>query len=238
MQIDNRRALVVGGSGGIGREIADLFAQSGASVVVADRAAAPDGSHKHVGIDVTDEASVRRAIAEAREILGGDIEILVNSAGILSQCYAEEMTLEEWRRTIDVDLTGVFLVSREVVGPMAAQGWGRIINIASQLGIKGAPMMTHYAAAKAGVIAFTKSLALEVSGRGVLVNAIAPGPIDTQLSSDLDPEWRAKKISELPIGRFGKPAEVAPSALLLASEPGGNLYTGQTLGPNSGDVMQ
>lgn len=237
MRIENRRALIVGGNGGIGREIADLFARSGAEVVVADRLPAADGTHPSVEIDVTNEVSVRRAVNEAREILGGDIDILVNSAGILSQCFAESMSHEEWRRTIDVDLTGVFLVSREVVGPMTAQGWGRIINIASQLGIKGSPMMTHYAAAKAGVIGFTKSLALEVSPRGVLVNAIAPGPIDTDMTSDLDPDWRRNKMAELPIGRFGTPAEVAPTALLLASEPGGNLYTGQTLGPNSGDVM-
>jgi 3-oxoacyl-[acyl-carrier protein] reductase len=97
--------------------------------------------------------------------------------------------------------------------------------------------MAHYAAAKAGVVAFTKSLALEVSGQGVLVNAIAPGPIETALLDGITAQWREEKLSELPLGRFGLPDEVAPTAVLLASDPGGNLYAGQTLGPNSGDVM-
>jgi 3-oxoacyl-[acyl-carrier protein] reductase len=120
---------------------------------------------------------------------------------------------------------------------MLAQRWGRIINVASQLGIKGGAELTHYAAAKAGVIGFTKSLALEVSKDNVLVNAIAPGPIVTTLVDGLSPDWKTAKAKELPLGRFGLAEEVAPIAVLLASEPGGNLFVGQTLGPNSGDVM-
>src|SRR5690606_25142164 len=120
---------------------------------------------------------------------------------------------------------------------MIDRRWGRIINIASQLGINGGPSMAHYAAAKAGVIAFTKSLALEVSRHNVLANAIAPGPVETAMVAGVTQEWREAKTRELPRGRFGQPAEAAPSALLLASEPGGNLFVGQTLGPNSGDVM-
>jgi 3-oxoacyl-[acyl-carrier protein] reductase len=120
---------------------------------------------------------------------------------------------------------------------MLERRWGRIINIASQLGIKGGHGLAHYAAAKAGVIGLTKSLALEVSARGVLVNAIAPGPIDTPMVEGITEDWKAAKRAELPLGRFGRPEEVAPTAVLLASDPGGNLYVGQTLGPNSGDVM-
>jgi 3-oxoacyl-[acyl-carrier protein] reductase len=97
--------------------------------------------------------------------------------------------------------------------------------------------MTHYAAAKAGVIALTKSLALEVSSQGILVNAVAPGPIDTAMIAGISENWRERKKAELPLGRFGIPEEVAPTVVLLASDPGGNLYVGQTLGPNSGDVM-
>ena len=120
---------------------------------------------------------------------------------------------------------------------MLGQGWGRIINIAPQLGIKGGAELGHYAAAKAGVIGFTKSLALEVSQQGILVNAIAPGPIETPLVDGISSAWKTAKAAELPLGRFGRALEVAPTAVLLASEPAGNLFVGQTLHPNSGDVM-
>ncbi|MCE3551507.1 SDR family oxidoreductase [Pseudonocardia sp. RS11V-5] len=234
MRITGRRALVVGGAGGIGAAIADTFADAGATVLVADRR--PPGRHPGITLDVTDEQSVADGVAEAVARLGG-IDVLVNSAGVLDQAEVATMPTETWRRTIDVDLTGVFLVTRAVLPHMTAQRWGRIITIASQLGIKGSPSMAHYAAAKAGVIGFTKSLAQEVAGAGVLVNAIAPGPVETEMTADLTPDWRAGKTAELPLGRFGAAAEVAPTALLLASEPGGNLYVGQTLHPNSGDVM-
>jgi 3-oxoacyl-[acyl-carrier protein] reductase len=120
---------------------------------------------------------------------------------------------------------------------MLERGGGRIINIASQLGIKGGTGLTHYVAAKAGVIGMTKAMALELAEHNILVNAIAPGPIVTPLIEGLSEEWKAAKQAELPIGRFGQAHEVAPTALLLASSPAGDLYTGQTLGPNSGDVM-
>jgi 3-oxoacyl-[acyl-carrier protein] reductase len=119
---------------------------------------------------------------------------------------------------------------------MRAARYGRIINIASQLALKGGPGLAHYCAAKAGVIGFTKSLAREVAADGITVNCIAPGPIDTPLTGSSAETTEATRLA-LPLARIGLPAEVAPSAVLLASEPGGNLYTGQTLGPNSGDVM-
>jgi 3-oxoacyl-[acyl-carrier protein] reductase len=147
------------------------------------------------------------------------------------------MTPEMWNQTLAVDLTGVFYVCRHTVTGMIEQRWGRIINISSQLGIKGAPAMSHYVAAKAGLIGFTKSLALEVAKHNVLVNVIAPGPVETAMVAGVTEEWKKAKMLELPLGRFGVVEEVAPSALLLASDPGGNLFVGQTLGPNSGDVM-
>jgi 3-oxoacyl-[acyl-carrier protein] reductase len=112
-----------------------------------------------------------------------------------------------------------------------------VINLASQLAIKGGVSLSHYSAAKAGVIGLTKSLALEVASAGVLVNAIAPGPIETPMVDGISAQWKREKMAELPLGRFGRPEEVAPTAVLLASSPGGDLYVGQTLGPNSGDVM-
>ena len=221
-----RQVLVVGGASGIGAAIAEAFRAEDATVSTADLRGAD-----HV-VDVTDEASVA-ALADA----AGPVDVLVNSAGILTESPLVSMSPAQWRQTIDVDLTGIFLTCRFVVPGMVERGWGRVINIASQLGIKGGVGLVHYSAAKAGVIGLTKSLALEVAAAGVLVNAIAPGPIETPLVEGITDEWKVAKRRELPLGRFGVPAEVAPTAVLLASDPGGNLYVGQTLGPNSGDVM-
>jgi 3-oxoacyl-[acyl-carrier protein] reductase len=232
--LENRTALVVGGASGIGRAIATAYVREGARVVVADRAEV--SGFDSVPIDVTDETSVAAAVAAAIGLLG-EIDILVNSAGILTEAPLIEMDLATWTQTLAVDLTGVFLCCRHAVPRMVERGHGRVINIASQLGIKGGQGLSHYSAAKAGVIGLTKSLALEVSARGVLVNAIAPGPIETPMVDGITEEWKAAKRAELPLGRFGRPEEVAPTAVLLASDPGGNLYVGQTLGPNSGDVM-
>ncbi len=229
----NGRAVVVtGGASGIGAAIAQAFRDNGDRVVVLDRAGTADG----IAVDVADEDSVREAFAAARERLG-PIDVLVNSAGLLTESPLEKMSLEMWNETISVDLTGVFLCCREVVGEMRDRKWGRIINIASQLAIKGGTGLTHYSAAKAGVVGFSKALALETAADNVLVNSIAPGPIETPLVEGISEDWKKAKRAGLPLQRFGVPAEVAPTALLLASDPGGNLYVGQTLGPNSGDVM-
>ena len=229
----NGRAVVVtGGSSGIGKAIADAFLANGDRVAVLDRAGGDGAIH----VDVADEASVRAAFAEARDRLGA-IDVLVNSAGLLTESPLEDMSLAMWNETLTVDLTGVFLCCREVVGEMRQRKWGRIINIASQLAIKGGVGLTHYSAAKAGVVGLSKALALETASDNVLVNCIAPGPIETPLVEGISESWKAAKRAELPLQRFGTPAEVAPAALLLASDPGGNLFVGQTLGPNSGDVM-
>jgi 3-oxoacyl-[acyl-carrier protein] reductase len=241
--LSGRVALVVGGASGIGRAIAEAFVRQGARTVVGDRdgeraiAVAQDlGASGGWAMEVTDPSSVEAAVrATEREV--GPVDVLVNAAGILTEAPFTEMSLQRWQETIDVDLTGVFTCCSTVVPGMLERRWGRVINIASQLGIKGGRGLTHYSAAKAGVLGFTKALALEVAPHGVLVNAIAPGPIDTPMVEGISEDWKAAKRQELPLGRFGVPAEVAPTAVLLASDPGGNLYVGQTLGPNSGDVM-
>lgn len=229
---EGRAVVVTGGASGIGKAIAEAFTANGDRVAVLDRS----GAAGSIAVDVSDEASVKAAFATARSRVGG-IDILVNSAGLLTESPLEDMTLAMWNETIAVDLTGVFLCCREVVGEMRQQKWGRIINIASQLAIKGGTGLSHYSAAKAGVVGLTKALALETAADNVLVNSIAPGPIETPLVDGISEEWKAAKRAGLPLLRFGLAAEVAPTALLLASDPGGNLYVGQTLGPNSGDVM-
>lgn len=246
-QLQGRRALITGAASGIGRAIATAYAAEGAALFLADRdprglagaAAACNaaGAETSTGtVDVTDPAQVR-ATAEAAISALGALDVLVNCAGILTEVPLVEMDVPTWDEMIAADLRSVFLTCRFTVPHMVARGGGRVINIASQLGIKGGTGLTHYSAAKAGVIGFTKALALEVARHGVLVNAIAPGPVNTPLVEGISPEWKRAKQAELPLGRFGQPGEVAPTAVLLASDPGGNLYVGQTLGPNSGDVM-
>jgi 3-oxoacyl-[acyl-carrier protein] reductase len=237
-----RTAVVTGAASGIGRAIAAHFLAAGARVVLADRAESVVGAAADIGaaaglvVDATDEQQVADTVAEAAAVLGR-IDVLVTSHGILTQSPLVQMPLAQWRETLDVDLASVFLLNRAVLPGMLAAGDGRIINVASQLGIKGGASLAHYAAAKAGVIAMSKSLALEVSSQGVLVNAIAPGPIETPLLDSIEEDWKVAKRAELPLGRFGTADEVAPTAVLLASNPGGNLFVGQVLGPNSGDVM-
>lgn len=240
--LEGRTAIVTGAASGIGSAIARHFADAGARIVMMDRdpkvanAAAELGAAGHVIADLTVEAAATDAVAQAEDSLGR-IDTLVTSHGILTESPLADMPLEQWSQTLAVDLTSVFLLCRAVLPGMLSRHDGRIINVASQLGIKGGVGLAHYAAAKAGVIALTKSLALEVSQHGVLVNAIAPGPIDTPLVDGISEDWKIAKRAELPLGRFGTVDEVAPTAVLLASSPGGNLYVGQTLGPNSGDVM-
>jgi len=241
--LDGRRAVVTGAGSGIGEAIALAYAQAGARLLLADidAARAEDvarrcralGTQAETVIgDVGDESTAHRIIDRCVQAFGG-IDILVNNAGMLTQSRCADMSTAMWDEMLRVDLRS----ARRAVPHMQAQRWGRIINIASQLGIKGGVELSHYAAAKAGVIGFTKSLALEVAPDNVLVNAIAPGPIATPLVDGISADWKRAKEASLPLGRFGRADEVAPTAVLLASDPGGNLYVGQTLGPNSGDVM-
>jgi len=247
MLLEDRTALVTGAAGGIGAAIARLFLENGAQVMLADADAdrlqavesqlAAIGGDVHARrVDVTSERDVED-LAAATEHALGRIDILVNSAGAISEAGVEAMTLDEWRRIMTCNLDAVFLTCRAVLPAMRRNGHGRIVNIASQIGQRGAPRFAHYAASKAGVIAFTKSLSREVARDGILVNAIAPGPVLTDFNRDLAPETLAGTASLLPLGRSAMPSEIAGSALLLASSPHGDVFVGQTLGPNCGDVM-
>jgi NAD(P)-dependent dehydrogenase (short-subunit alcohol dehydrogenase family) len=242
----SRVALVTGAGSGIGRAIAEKLAEDGARVVVNDlkgetanevvagirdkggTAAAAPG-------DVSDTEAVRQIVAAAREAYDAP-EILVNNAGFLQQKRFVDLTPEDFDRMIAVHLRGTFLCTRAVLPEMLSRGRGIVVNVASQLGQIGGIELCHYSAAKAGIIGLTKSLAREVSAQGVRVNAVAPGPINTELVLGLSDEWRDAKAAELPLGRFGEPWEVAETVAFLVSD-GATLYIGQTLGPNSGDVL-
>jgi 3-oxoacyl-[acyl-carrier protein] reductase len=246
-RLAGRIAVVTGAASGIGAGIAVAFAHEGADVAVVDLVSEPDAApvlgaiREHgrralfVRTDVADDQGVR-AMADRVLQEFEHVDVLVNNAGIFTQSLLEDMPVEDWDRVLSVNLRGTFLCTRVLIGQMLERGSGRIINVASQLGQIGGVEAAHYSASKAGVIGLTKALAREVAARGVLVNAIAPGPIQTPLLDGETEEWRRAKLAELPIGRFGEVSEVTPTAVLLASDDG-SYYVGQTLGPNGGDVM-
>jgi 3-oxoacyl-[acyl-carrier protein] reductase len=247
-KLKGRVAIVTGASRGIGREIAGLFAENGADLAINYRSSRDmaeslaeqcrgHGSRVVVVQADVSEADQAKRLVESSLKEFGKVDILVNNAGVLLQSLVKDMSVEEWDAMIKSDLRSVFLCTRFVLPSMIEARYGRIINVASQLGQKGAPELAHYSAAKAGVIGFTKALAREVGEYNITANCVAPGPIETDMVAAISDEWKAMKQKELPLPRFGRVEEVAPTALLLAADPDGSIYTGQTLGPNSGDVM-
>ncbi|MBB3454945.1 3-oxoacyl-[acyl-carrier protein] reductase [Rhizobium sp. BK313] len=239
-------AIVTGAGSGIGRAIAFRLAADGYAVLVNDlsedraQSVASEiikvgGAATAIAGDVARPEDVAAVHAAARAS-HGDVALLVNNAGIVHQAAFENLEVEDFDRMFAVHVRGNFLMTKAVLPSMLARGDGVIVNIASQLGQIGGVELVHYAGAKAAIIGMTKSLAREVSSRGVRVNAVAPGPINTPLVQGLSEEWRERKRRELPLGRFGEPEEVAATVAFLAS-PAASLFVGQTLGPNSGDVM-
>ena len=234
-------AIVTGAGSGIGRAIAVQLAAEGYKVLVNDfrteaaEAVAAEIGGLACGGDVSSEADVAAMVAKA-EASFGPVTHLVNNAGHVHQGRFTDLTVQDFDRMIAVHLRGTFLCTQAVLKGMLARGQGVIVNVASQLGQIGGIELVHYSAAKAGIIGLTKALAREVSAQGVRVNAVAPGPINTPLVRSLSADWQRAKAAELPLGRFGEPEEVAATVAFLCS-PAASLFVGQTLGPNSGDVM-
>ncbi len=240
-------ALITGGSRGIGRATALAFAGAGADIGfchIDDDAtvAATEADIRALGrrvisahVDVADIAAGRRFAALVEATLG-PVDILFNNAGANIRKPFEQMTEADFDRVVDVHLKGMFFMAQNVYPGMLARGRGCIINVASQLGIKGGPNIAPYCAAKAGIAGFTRALAWEAAPRGIRVNAIAPGPIDTDLVRGNPADWLEAFKARLPAGRFGTVEEIAATALLLAG-PHGGYYVGATLSPNGGDVM-
>ena len=251
MKLQGKVAVITGAGPGFGmsRGFPEGFAREGANLVLnyfgEDEAKMVQFKEEleSLGVrvelvygDISKEETAIRLIDTAIKTFG-HVDILLNNAGISKPKLLVNMSFEDWQRTIAVNLNGVFLTCRYAVPHMIEQKFGRIINIASQVGQKGSVEHCHYSAAKAGMIGFTKSLAREVGQYNITVNCVAPGPIVTHLRGEVSEEWIKGKAAELVLPRFGQIDEVIPSAIFLASEPDGNLYTGQTLGPNLGDVM-
>lgn len=247
MQLEGQVALITGGSRGIGRATALAFAREGADIAFChldDAAKAEETAQEvaalgrrvlHRSVDVAWLVGVRAFIAEVAAAFGR-IDVLFNNAGFNIRKPFEDYTEAEFDRLMSVHVKGMFFMAQAVYPAMVARGHGSIINVASQRALKGSVNSAPYAAAKAAIIGFTRSLAWEATPKGVRVNAIAPGPVETDLTATMPEADRAAFKAALPVGRFGRPDEIAATALLLAG-PDGGFYVGACLSPNGGDVM-
>ena len=245
-KLQGKVAAITGGGSGIGRAIATLFAREGARVAIVDRD--PEAartvaaeltreglSAMAVSADVGDEEGIIAGLDTLVAALG-EVDIMVNNAGIDRSGALTDISLAEWEEMFRIHVTGTFLCCRYVLPAMQRKRWGRIINMSSQLGHKGTANRSHYCAAKAAVMGLTRALAYEAAPFGITVNCLNPGPIDTPIVATIPKEWRAAKIAELPIKRAGQPEEVAPAALLLASDDGA-YFVGASMNMNGGDYM-
>ena len=248
MVLTGKIALVTGGGQGIGRALALALAEAGADVAVADillpaaqqvareiEALGQRGLATHV--DVTQSESVRAMVKTCQEALGG-LDILINNAGIFPIAPVVTITEEKWDQVMAVNLKGVFLCSQAALAPMRRAGGGRIINVASVSGLVGAVGLAHYAASKAGVIGFTKSLARETASMGITVNAIAPGIIETEQSRQTFPAGALQAYqAQVPLRRLGRPDDLTGLVVFLAS-PAAAYITGQVYAVDGGYTMQ
>ncbi|NSL46635.1 3-oxoacyl-[acyl-carrier-protein] reductase len=247
MHVDGKVALITGGSRGIGRAVAIKLAGAGAKVVInyaGNLAAAQEveqtikaagGEAVIIQGDVADAGSVERMINQMIDTYGR-IDILVNNAGITRDGLLIRMKEEDWDAVLNTNLTGVFHCTKAVARLMTKQRSGKIINISSVVGVTGNIGQANYAAAKAGVIGFTKAMAKELASRGITVNAVAPGFIATDMTAVLPEQIKTELISRIPLGKLGSPEDISAAVLFLASEAA-SYITGQTLNVNGGMAM-
>jgi 3-oxoacyl-[acyl-carrier protein] reductase len=230
--LSGKRALVTGGGKGIGAAIALALAEAGADVAinyhtsaqaaeeVAARIVALGRRAVTVAADVADEEAVKQMVATVEAELGG-LDILVNNAGLLRDKYLNYLTGAEWDEVVDVNLKGTFHCCKHAVRALGKSGAGRIINIASVAGLRGDALRVNYSAAKAGVIGLTKAAARELAKRGVTVNAVAPGVIETEMTAAMPTPRREAMLTQIPLGRFGAPSDVAALVVFLAGDAAG-----------------
>jgi len=243
MSLQGKVVLVTGASRGIGRAIAESFVERGAVVVgTATSEGGAAAISQYLGdkgcglvLNVTDPASVDALFSSIKEKFG-DVDVLINNAGITRDNLLMRMKDDEWQDILDTNLTSLYRLSKPVLRSMMKKRHGRIISIGSVVGTMGNAGQTNYAAAKAGLIGFTKSLAREVASRGITVNAVAPGFIETDMTQALNEEQRAGILSQVPANRLGDPKEIAAAVVFLASDEAAYI-TGETLHVNGGMYM-
>jgi 3-oxoacyl-[acyl-carrier protein] reductase len=241
--LSGKSALVTGASGGIGGAIAKALHARGATVGLSgtrveplEKLKAELGERAHVlPADLGDAAAIEALLKSADAALGG-IDILINNAGLTRDNLALRMKDEDWQKVIDVNLTAGFRLARGAMRGMMKKRWGRIIGITSVVGVTGNPGQANYAAAKAGMIGMSKSLAQEVASRGITVNCVAPGFIETQMTGALNEEQKARILTAVPAGRLGQSDEIAAAVVYLASQEAAYV-TGQTIHVNGGMAM-
>lgn len=246
MSLEGKVALVTGATRGIGRAIALSLGEQGATVIgtatsesgaatISEFLAEAKISGKGIVLNVTDDAAIESVVADIESEFGAP-DILVNNAGITRDNLLMRMKDEEWNDIIETNLTPIFKLSKRCLRAMTKARWGRIITITSVVGAMGNAGQTNYAAAKAGVIGFSKSLAREVGARGITVNCVAPGFIDTDMTSGLAEAHKAAMLEQIPAKRLGEPEEIAAAVSYLAS-PNAGYVTGETLHVNGGMYM-
>jgi len=241
--LSGKSALVTGASGGIGGAIAKALHVRGATVGLSgtrteplEKLKAELGERAHVlPADLSDPAAIETLLKSADAALGG-IDILINNAGLTRDNLAMRMKDEDWQKVIDVNLTAGFRLARGAMRGMMKKRWGRIIGITSVVGVTGNPGQANYAAAKAGMIGMSKSLAQEVASRGITVNCVAPGFIETQMTGALNDDQKARIMTAIPAGRLGQSDEIAAAVVYLASQEAAYV-TGQTIHVNGGMAM-
>ena len=241
--LSGRRALVTGASGGIGGAIARALHAQGAAVALSgtrrdalDALASELGERAHVTTADLADAEALAALPAVAEAAMGGLDILVNNAGLTRDGLMMRMSDDDWQTVIDVDLTAAFRLTRAVLRGMLKQRWGRVIGVTSVVGTSGNPGQTNYAAAKAGMVGFSKALAQEVARRSITVNCIAPGMVETAMTAVLGDAARDAMLGRIPMGRAGVPEDIAGCAVFLASDEAAYV-TGQTLHVNGGLLM-
>jgi 3-oxoacyl-[acyl-carrier protein] reductase len=213
-----RNVLVTGGNRGIGLSIARALAEAGDQVVVTHRSGEPPEGLQGVRCDVTDSASVDAAFAEAEQLLGGPVEVLVANAGVTKDTLLMRMSDDEFDTVLDTNLTGAFRCARRAVKGMIRLRRGRIIFISSVVGLYGSPGQANYAASKAGLVGLARSISRELGGRGITANVVAPGFIETDMTAELPEDRKKAYQSTIPAGRFAQPEEVAAAVRFLAGD--------------------